>query len=67
MLAPNLKSGTFTSNNVTINVSMGGGASGNLALSNAQMKQLVGEIEAKLLQQSKRNRKTGLTPKGYGS
>jgi hypothetical protein len=68
VLAPNLKSGTFTTNNVTVSVNMGSGSgSGNLALSNAQMKQLIAEIEAKILQQSKRNRKSGLTQKGYGS
>ena len=65
MLAPNLKSGTFTSNNVSINISAGGGAT--LALSEAQIKQLVAKVQAALLKQAKRNPKTGLQLGGKGA
>ncbi len=64
-LAPNLKSGTFTSNNVSINISAGAGAT--LALSDAQIKQLVAKIQAALLKQAKRNPKTGLQLGGKGA
>lgn len=59
-LAPNLKSGTFVNNNVSISISMGGG-SGDLGdLSSKQLNQLVAKIQAALLKQAKRNRKTGI-------
>jgi hypothetical protein len=62
------KDATITASNVTVNVSLGAGAGSSLAgLTSAQLKQIVSEIEAKLLQQAKRNRKTGTTLKGYGS
>lgn len=67
-LAPNLRSGTFISNNVSINISMGKGAGGDLgSLSASDLKKLVSLIEAKLLEQAKRNRKTGVQLKGYGA
>ena len=66
-IAPNLRSGTVTSNNIVINVSAPGGAAGNLPLTPAQIKTITEEIQAKLLQQAKRNRQTGLKLKGYGA
>jgi len=65
MLAPNLRSGSFTSNNVTISLSAKGGTT--LSLTNAQIKQLVELIQAKLLQQARRNQKTGLQAQGKGA
>src|SRR5262249_40587729 len=65
MLAPNLKSGTFTSNNVSINISAGNGAT--LALTDAQIKQLVAKVQAELLKQAKRNPRTGLQLGGKGA
>jgi hypothetical protein len=65
VLAPNLKSGAFTTNNVTINLDAKGGTT--LALSDAQIKQLVALIQAKFLQQAKRNPKTGVQLQGKGA
>jgi hypothetical protein len=58
MLAPNLKSGSFSSTNVSININAGGGAT--LSLSDAQIKAVVAKVQAALLKQAKRNNKTGL-------
>jgi hypothetical protein len=65
VLAPNLKSGTFTSNHVTVNVQARGGTT--LSLTPAQVKQLVELIQAKLLQQARRNQKTGIQAAGKGA
>ena len=65
MLAPNLKSGTFTSNNVTVNINAGHGAT--LSLTEAQIKALVAKIQAELLKQAKRNPRTGLQLSGKGA
>ena len=51
-----------TVNNVSVNVSIGGGGSA-LDLSSAQIKTLTADIQAALLKQAKRNRKTGVTLK----
>ncbi len=59
-VAPNLKSATITNNNVTVNVSLGGGVSGDLALSNAQLNQLVAAVQKALLQKAKKNRRTNV-------
>ena len=59
-IAPNLKSGNINSNNINVNVNVGGGASGDLALSNTQIKQIVAQVQAALLKQAKRNRSTGV-------
>jgi hypothetical protein len=67
-LAPNLKSGTFVNNNVSISVNLSGGkGGGDLQLSNAQINQLIAIIQKKLLQQAKRNNKTGVKLPGKGS
>jgi len=66
-IAPNLKSGTFSSNNITINVNAPGGGSGNLPLTENQINAIVREIQARLLQQARRNNKTGLQARGKGS
>lgn len=67
-LAPNLKSGTFVNNNVSISVNLSGGkGGGDLQLTNAQINQLVSLIQKKLLQQAKRNPKTGLKLPGKGA
>jgi hypothetical protein len=67
-LAPNLKSGTFVNNNVSISVNLSGGkGGGDLQLSNAQISQLIAIIQKKLLQQAKRNTKTGVKLPGKGS
>jgi hypothetical protein len=65
MLAPNLKSGSFSSNNVTININAKGGTT--LALTSAQIKQLVEEVQAQLLKQARRNNKTGIKAAGKGA
>jgi hypothetical protein len=62
-IAPNLKSGTFTANHVTININAKG-AGGQIDLTPAQIKQLVQEIQAALLKQARRNQKTGLQAAG---
>jgi hypothetical protein len=64
-IAPNLRSGSVTSNNVTINISAGSGAT--IALSEAQVKQLVAKIQSELLKQAKRNNKTGIQLSGKGA
>jgi hypothetical protein len=64
-IAPNLRSGTFTSNNVSINITAAGGTT--LALTPGQIKQLVELIQAKLLQQARRNQKTGVQLSGKGA
>jgi len=64
-LAPNLKSGTFVNNNVSIHISMSGGGKGDLAdLSTKELNALVAKIQAALLKQAKRNRKTGIRQTG---
>lgn len=60
-LNSDLKSGTFVNNNVSIHISMGGSGGGDLGdLSTKQLNQLVAKIQAALLKQAKRNRKTGI-------
>jgi len=67
-LAPNLKSGTFVNNNVSISVTLPGGkGGGDLQLSTSQINQLIAIIQKKLLQQAKRNTKTGVKLPGKGS
>jgi hypothetical protein len=62
-LAPNLKSGTFINNNVSISINMSG--KGDLAsLDSKELKQLMQKIQQELLKQAKRNRKTGVALKG---
>jgi hypothetical protein len=63
-LAPNLKSGTFVTNNVSVSVSAGSGSGDLSGLSASQLKQLVALIQAALLKQAKRNRKTGVVLHG---
>lgn len=58
-LAPNLKSGTFVNNNVSISISGQGGNSLG-GLTDKQINQLVAMIQKKLLQQAQRNRGTGI-------
>ena len=68
VLAPDLKSGSFTTNNVSISVNLSGGKGGvDLQLSNAQISQLIAIIQKRLLQQAKRNNKTGIKLPGKGS
>lgn len=64
-LSPDLTSGTFVSNNVSISVSAEN--NGTLNLTAAQITSLTEQIQAKLLQQAKRNPKTGLKLTGKGS
>ena len=65
-IAPNLRSGSFTTNHVTININAKG-SGGSLNLTPAQVKQLVATIEAELLKQARRNNKTGLQAQGKGA
>lgn len=60
-LSPDLKSGTFINNNVSISVSVGGGGGDLSSLTTKQLSELVAKIQAALLKQAKRNRKTGIT------
>ena len=46
---------------ITINVSAGGGAAGNVSLTTAQINQITAQVQAALLKQAKRNRQTGTT------
>lgn len=64
-LSPDLTSGTFVSNNVSISVSAENNDTLNLTA--AQITSLTEQIQAKLLQQAKRNPKTGLKLTGKGS
>lgn len=61
-VSPNLKSGTFiTNNNVSVSVSLSAGSGGDLgSLSTKELNHLVALIQAALLKQAKRNRKTGI-------
>lgn len=65
VLAPNLKSGSFSSTNVNISINAGGGAT--LVLSDAQIKAVVAKVQAALLKQAKRNNKTGVQLSGKGA
>ena len=67
IISPNLKSATVTNNNISVNVSVPGGSGGNLNLTTAQINALTAQIQAKLLQQAKRNNKTGIKLPGKGS
>ena len=67
IISPNLKSATVTSNNITVNVSVPGGSGGTLNLTTAQIKALTEEIQAKLLQQARRNQRTGVQLRGRGA
>ena len=67
IISPNLKSATVTSNNITVNVSVPCGAAGDLPLTTAQIKTLTEEIQAKLLQQARRNQRTGVQLRGRGA
>ena len=67
IISPNLKSASVTSNNISVNVSVPGGSGGSLNLTTAQINELVKQIQAKLLQQAKRNNKTGIKLPGKGS
>jgi hypothetical protein len=68
-LNPSLTRGSFAAggatNNVSINITANGGSS--LDLSTSQVNQLVALIQAKLLQQARRNTKTGVQAKGKGA
>jgi hypothetical protein len=55
---------------VTVNLNMtggGGGSGGGLNLSPAEIKSIASQVQSKLLQQAKNNRRTGTTLPGYGS
>jgi hypothetical protein len=65
VVAPDLKSGTFVTNNVNVSVTAQGGTT--LSLSPSQITQLVALIQQKLLQQAKRNKGTGVKAKGKSS
>ena len=45
----------------------GGGGSSGITLSKQQVNAITSQVQAKLLQQAKTNRRTGLTLPGYGS
>ena len=51
---------------ISVNVTSGGSASGP-QLSKTQINQVTKQVQANLLQQAQRNRRTGLTLPGYGS
>jgi hypothetical protein len=57
-LSPDLKHGSVSIGGINININAGGGAT--LALTPAQIKQIVAQVQAALLKQAKRNNKTGL-------
>lgn len=62
-LSGDLKHATASQSHVTININAGSG-SGGLNLSPADIKKIVAEVQAKLLQQAHRNRKTGVKLQG---
>lgn len=53
--------------NVNLTISGGGGAGGGVQLSKSQISSITRQIQSSLLQQAKRNGKTGLQLQGYGS
>jgi hypothetical protein len=53
--------------NVTINVNAGAGGAASLNLTQAQIKQIVAQVQAALLKQAKRNPKTGIQLSGKGA
>ena len=60
-LSPGLTGGTVTmNNNISISIAAPGGAGGDVTLTAAQIKTLTEQIQAKLLQQARRNPKTGV-------
>jgi hypothetical protein len=60
-LSPGLTGGTVTmNNNISISITAPGGAGGDVTLTAAQIKTLTEQIQAKLLQQARRNPKTGV-------
>jgi len=63
-LSPALTGGTVSNNSITVNVSAPGGAAGDLNLTAAQIKTITEAVQAKLLQQARRNPQTGLKVKG---
>jgi len=50
-----------------VNVNIGGGISGDLQLSSKQLNQLTSQVQAALLKQAKKNRRTGVQLAGYGA
>lgn len=54
-LTPDLRSGSFTTNNVTVRITTGGGTT--MKLSPEEVKQLVARIQAELRKQAERNKK----------
>jgi hypothetical protein len=50
-----------------VSISINAGAGATLALSDAQIKQVVAKVQAALLKQAKRNNKTGLQLTGKGA
>lgn len=61
-LTPDLRSGRITTNNVTVRITAGGGAT--LALSEAQVKELVAKVQQQLIEQAKRDRGHEKDPEG---
>ena len=55
-IAPDLKSARITSGNVTVSISAGSGTT--LALSEAQVRELVARVQAALRKQAERNKKS---------
>jgi hypothetical protein len=64
-LSADLKHDTVNVGGITINIQSKGGAT--LALTPAQIKQIVEEVQKKLLQQARRNQKTGVQAHGKGA
>ena len=53
--------------NVSININAGAGGAAGLNLTQAQIKQIVAQVQAALLKQAKRNNKTGIQLAGKGA
>lgn len=63
-IAPNLKSGTFVTNNISISIGAGAGGGDLSGLTDKQLKELVAKIQQELQKQARRNQKTGIQQKG---
>ena len=63
---PSTSGGQYSAGSVTVNVNVGGAGS-SVNLTTAQISQITAQVQAALLKQAKRNRKTNLTLPGKGA
>ena len=63
---PSTSGGQYSAGSVTVNVNVGGAGS-SVNLTTAQISQITAQVQAALLKQAKRNRKTNVTLPGKGA